>query len=145
MDYSMLMRIQHDDTGVVWNDVTALFRAAGWTEREPDALHAAFAKSTFKVFVFDGPRLVGVGRTVDDGRYYAAIVDVIVLPDRQRQGVGRAIVNDLQQRLTKFLLVTATAAPAVQAFYEKLGWRRQSTAMFLPRSAEQLRANADGS
>jgi len=137
------MRIQHDDTGVIWNDVAALFRDAGWAERKPDTLRAAFASSTFKSFVFDGPRLIGLGRTIDDGHYYATLVDVIVMRDRQRQGVGRAIVNDLQQRLTGFLLVTATAAPEVQKFYEKLGWRRQSTALFLPRSPEQLRANTE--
>jgi GNAT superfamily N-acetyltransferase len=92
-------------------------------------------------FAFEGSELVGVGRTIDDGRFYATVVDVVVRPPYQHRGIGRAIVEDLQSRMKGFLVVTLTAAPDVQPFYHRLGWRTQSTAMILPRSEEQARLN----
>jgi GNAT superfamily N-acetyltransferase len=80
-------------------------------------------------------------RAIDDGRFYATIVDVVVSPSHHRKGVGRAIVEDLQSRLNGFLIVTLTAAPDVQAFYRRLGWLRQTTAMLRPRSKEQASLN----
>jgi ribosomal protein S18 acetylase RimI-like enzyme len=135
------MRIERNDGAVSWQDVTNLFKAVGWGERKPDEVQAAFARSSFKAFAFDGIELLGFGRTIDDGRFYATIVDVVVSPSHQRKGVGRAIVEDLQSRLNGFLIVTLTAAPDVQAFYRRLGWLRQTTAMPRPRSKEQASLN----
>jgi GNAT superfamily N-acetyltransferase len=135
------MRIERDDKAISWEQVASLFQAVGWGRRDPDDVRTAFARSTFKAFAFEGEELAGFGRTIDDGRYYATVVDVVVSPNHQRKGIGRAIVNDLQSRLNGFLVVTLTAAPDVQPFYQKLGWRHQSTAMIRPRSKEQARLN----
>jgi aralkylamine N-acetyltransferase len=135
------MRIERSDAVISWRDVTELFKAVGWGERSPDEVQAAFARSTFKAFAFDDSELLGFGRTIDDGRFYATIVDVVVSPEHQRKGVGRAIVQDLQSRLNGFLIVTLTAAPDVQPFYRRLGWRHQTSAMIRPRSKEQALMN----
>jgi GNAT superfamily N-acetyltransferase len=87
------MRIQHDDSGVSWARVSE--------------------RITFKAFAYEGAELVGFGRTIDGGRYYATIVDVVVNPEHQRKGIGRTIVDDLRSRLGEFLVVTLTAAPEV--------------------------------
>ena len=110
-------------------------------EWDPKDVRAAFARSTLKAFAFEGPELVGFGRTIDDGQFYATVVDVVVSPTHQRKGIGRAIVEDLQARMEGFLVMTLTASPDVQPFYRRLGWRKQSTAMIRPRSEEQARLN----
>jgi aralkylamine N-acetyltransferase len=135
------MQIERDDRSVSWDEVAALFEAVGWGQRNPDEIRAAFARSTFKVFAFEDSELVGFGRTIDDGRFYATVVDVVVAPKHQGKGIGSAIVEDLQTRMSGFLVVTLTAAPAVQPFYRRLGWRNQTTAMIRPRSQEQARLN----
>jgi hypothetical protein len=83
------------------------------------------------------------GRTVDDSRYDATVVDVVQRPDAQHRGVGTRIVRRLQARLESYLLVTLTAAEEVQPFSERLGWRHQRTAMPLPRDDEQERRSCD--
>jgi GNAT superfamily N-acetyltransferase len=138
------MRIEQNDGAVSWEQVAGLFRAVGWGERDPNDVRAAFARCTFKAFAFEGNELVGFGRTVDDGQFYATVVDVVVSPAHQRKGIGRAIVEDIQSRLQGFLVVTLTAAPDVQPFYRQLGWRNQTTAMIRPRSKEQARLNCSG-
>ena len=135
------MRIERDDAGIRWDQVTTLFSAVGWGTRDPDEVRAAFSRSSFKAFAFEAGELIGFGRTIDDGKFYATIVDVVVSPTHQRQGVGRAIVEDIQSRLSGFLVVTLTAAPAVQPFYKRLGWRALTTGMIRPRSPEQARLN----
>jgi GNAT superfamily N-acetyltransferase len=137
------MRIEHSDQGVAWDRVAALFGEIGWTAREPDQVREAFARSTFKAFAYEGDELIGFGRTVDDGRFYATVADVVVIPAWQRRGVGTAIVQDLQTRLKGFLMVTLTATPEVQPFYRRLGWRRLVTAMLFPRSARQAELNCE--
>ena len=139
----MTIRIQTNDSGVSWTEVANLFQAIGWGHREPEHLHAAFSKSTFKCFAFDGTKLVGFGRTIDDGKYYATVVDVVVHPDYQRNSIGRQIMQNLQAAMKGFLVTTLTAAPDAQDFYKKLGWRKLKTGMMLPRSQEQARANCE--
>jgi aralkylamine N-acetyltransferase len=135
------MRIERDDKQVNWEQAAYLFQAVGWGPRNPADVQAAFARSTFKAFAFEGMELVGFGRTIDDGQFYATVVDVVISPAHQRKGIGRAIVEDLQTRMKGFLVVTLTAAPPVQSFYRSLGWRHQTTAMIFPRSSEQARLN----
>lgn len=135
------MRIDRNDETVSWDHVAGLFQAVGWGERDPNDVRAAFARSTFKAFAFEGSDLIGFGRTIDDGQFYATVVDVVVSPSHQRKGIGRAIVEDLQSRMNGFLVVTLTASPDVQPFYRRLGWRNQTTAMIRPRSKEQALLN----
>lgn len=127
------MRIERDDAAIAWTEVADLFAAVGWSAREPSDVREAFGRSTLKAFAFAGDELIGFGRTVDDGKFYATVVDVVVSPAHQRRGVGRAIVEDLQSRMPGFLVVTLTAAPDVQPFYAKLGWQNSSTCMIWPR------------
>lgn len=138
---AMSIRIQTDDTSVSWTEVANLFQAVGWGQREPEHIYGAFSKSTFKCFAFDGQKLVGFGRTIDDGKYCATVVDVIVHPAYHRKGIGGQIMKNLQRSLAGFLYVTLTAAPEVQPFYNTLGWRKAKTGMILPRSEEQARLN----
>jgi GNAT superfamily N-acetyltransferase len=135
-------RIVTDEKNISWHEVATLFAAVSWKGRSAADLQTAFANSRFKAFAFVGDELVGLGRTIDDGKFYATVVDVVVSPAHQGVGVGRAIVQSLQERLNEFLLVTLTAAPPVQAFYETLGWRTMATGMMLPRSPEQAQDNS---
>jgi ribosomal protein S18 acetylase RimI-like enzyme len=91
--------MQDNDSGIRWIEAASLFTAVGWGAREPEHLREAFARSTFKCFAFDDAKLVGFGRTIDDGRYYATLVDRIVHLDYQRQGIGSQIMQNLQNAM----------------------------------------------
>jgi hypothetical protein len=53
------MHIERDDSAISWDAVVSLFRAVGWGDRSPIEVAAAFARSTFKAFVFEASELVG--------------------------------------------------------------------------------------
>lgn len=132
----------HDDAArVSWDEVAALFPLVGWSPRLPSELERAFARSVAAAFAVHDSTLVGFARAVGDGVYYASLVDVVVHPRHQRSGVGTKLVEHVQARLTYPLLLTLTASPDVQAFYQRLGWQPQTTAMIRPRSLEQAERN----
>ena len=139
----MTIQLKTNDSGIDWNEAGGLFTAVGWGAREPEHLREAFAKSTFKCFAFDDVKLIGFGRTIDDGRYYASVVDMIVHPDYQKKGIGTKIMQNLQSAMQGFLYITLTAFPEVQPYYRRLGWRKLKTGMMLPRSEDQARLNCE--
>lgn len=87
--------------------------------------------------------LVGFGRTVDDGMYYALIVDLVVSPDFQNLGVGSTILAELRDRLENYSFTTLTAAEGKESFYVKQGWQKQKTAFIWPRSDKQRAVHAE--
>jgi GNAT superfamily N-acetyltransferase len=127
---------------VDWEAVAALFVAVGWGERQPEQIRAAFEKSSYVIFIYEGPELVAVGRTMDDGCYYAMLVDVAVKPTFQGKGLGSDVVRYLREQLAGYKFVTLTAATGKDDFYLKLGWLRQKSAMIWPMTEAQRDAHA---
>jgi GNAT superfamily N-acetyltransferase len=108
------------------DEPVALHSAVGWSAytREPEALRAAFAGSSFVVTARRGARLVGLARAISDGVMDCYLQDVLVAPDQQRSGVGRALVTvvvDHYSGVRRKVLRTGDE-PRHRAFYESLGW-----------------------
>lgn len=135
------MNIQYRSTieNVDWNQVSTIFEKIGWGKRPPEKVKASFKKSSFMRFAYVDEKLVGMGRTVDDGLYYAWVVDLAILPEYQGVGIGSFILKELEKDLEPFISTMLTAAPGKSGFYEKLGWLKQSTAYIWPRSENQKR------
>lgn len=136
------MNFLHSTSNVDWENVAKLFEDVQWGQRDPTEIRAAFEKSSHVIFIYDDDELVAFGRTMDDGRYYALLVDVVVKPDRQHSGLGSMVVNYLREQLTSYKFVTLTAAPGKEEFYKKLGWQRQETAFIWPVSEIQQKLHA---
>jgi GNAT superfamily N-acetyltransferase len=127
---------------VSWEEVANTIEIVGWGSRSLESIRSSFEKSTFAWFAYDGEKLVGFGRSVDDGHYYAWIVDLAVLPEYQGQGIGSEILKKLETDLKPFITTMLTAVPGKGSFYEKLGWLKQTSAYIFPRSQGQVNAFA---
>jgi hypothetical protein len=127
---------------VDWSSVAALFSQVGWGQRDPELIRCAFEKSSYVMFVHDADELIAFGRTMDDGCYYAMLVDVVVKPGRQLGGLGSEIVTYLREQLVGYKFITLTTAPGKDDFYLKLGWLRQGSAMIWPVSVQQRELHA---
>lgn len=117
--------------------IAEIFLLVEWGERNPNEIKAAFDKSSFTVVVYHDNQIIGFGRTFDDGKYYATICDVAIDPKHQGKGIGKRIVSNLKDRLSGYLFITLTAAPGKGGFYDKIGWKRQSSAYIWPVSEKQ--------
>jgi len=128
--------------GVTWERVSEVFAAVGWGKRDPAELRQAFERSSFVRFAYDGDKIVGFGRTMDDGRFYGLIVDLVVDPVYQGKGIGSRILRELREAMSGYIFVTLTAAPGKHQFYVKQGWKRQTSAFIWPRNEKQAREYA---
>ncbi len=94
---------------------------------DADLQEKVFRNSDEMIFVKDGDRIIGVGRALSDGIAQAAIYNIAVDPDYQRQQVGHTIISLLLDRLRGLNIILYTH-PKTLRLYEKYGFRRNKTA-----------------
>ena len=120
---------KYDQERIDWEELSNLYRIAPLGEKMADDLQTSFGNSMYKCFVFEGPKLVGVGRVLADGVDCAYICDVAVHPKCQGTGLGKSIVKKLMALSEGHKKVILYANPGKEGFYKKLGFKRMSTAM----------------
>ena len=72
------------------NEYLSLFETTGWNREyhlRAEELEDALRRSWYWVGAYDQDRLVATGRIVSDGTFHSLIVDVIVRPEYQAQGL----------------------------------------------------------
>ena len=124
----MDVELRFDCAGVDWTAVHGTLKRVGMGHFSPERHRQAFEASRAAVFAYACGRLVGFARALSDGVCQAAIYDVAVVPEFQRQGIGAALVRALLSRL-EGLNVILYASPGKEDFYRKLGLRKMKTAM----------------
>ncbi|MEE9206998.1 MAG: GNAT family N-acetyltransferase [Gemmatimonadota bacterium] len=105
----------------------SLFESTGWNEMyglSAGKLKRAVGKSWRVMSVFDKEELVGCGRLLSDGVLYAVMFDVIVLPARQREGIGSEIVRHLLWECVEAGIrdVLLFSARGTADFYRRFGF-----------------------
>lgn len=104
-----------------------LFLSTGWNEKfnlDQQALEKAIQNSTFYVSAYEDERLVGFARAMSDRVMYAAIYDVMVLPEYKKRGIGKKLVENITQQCREcgVYSVHLFAASGTEPFYQKLGY-----------------------
>ena len=92
------MTIDYRDThDVDLDQLTVLFNAVGWERRTADRERLAqlVRESLYVVSAWDDDRLVGFARGISDGATNAYISTVAVLPEYQKRGIGRELIQRL--------------------------------------------------
>jgi ribosomal protein S18 acetylase RimI-like enzyme len=118
-----------DLSGIDWDELSALYRAAPLGDKAPDDLELVFRNSMFRAFAFDSGALVGAGRALADGRDCSYICDIAVHPSHQGRGLGKQIVARLVHLSVQHRKIILYAVPGKESFYESFGFRRMTTAM----------------
>jgi len=101
---------------------------------EPDRIAAMVAHANLVVTARDGigGRLVGVARSVTDFAYCCYLSDLAVDRDRQRSGIGRALIDETRRHLHPRATLILLSAPKAVDYYPKIGFRRHEAAFVLP-------------
>lgn len=118
-----------ESDGIDWQELSVLYRIAPLGNKSAEHLHLVFDNSRFKCFVLDGGKLVGAGRALADGRDCSYLCDIVVHPEYQSRGLGKAIVARLTELSAGHRKIILYANPGKEGFYRKLGFRRMLTAM----------------
>ncbi len=126
----MAIELKMGTRDIDWSQVCTIFERAPLGTRDPEQLLRAAEKSYAVCSAYDGTAIVGFGRALSDGEYQSAIYDVVVMPEYQGRGVGKAIMEALLAELPQGPgPVLIYAVPGKQGFYEKLGFSVLRTGM----------------
>ena len=109
-------------------DYNRLRKSAGWKEIEPNQARGSIENSAFLVSVIIDGETVGMGRVFTDGGHVVVISDIVVLPQYQRKGLGKTIMNTIMDYIRNSIkpgeavFVNLMAAKDKEPFYRKFGF-----------------------
>ncbi len=120
--------MEYKENALCYEDYCKLRESAGWPLFSKEQTQKALDSSLYTVIAVDADQTVGMGRLLGDGMYYV-VVDIVVQPDYQKQGIGSQIVNSIIEYVDKRTptggrsSIQLIAEKGKEAFYEKLGFK----------------------
>jgi GNAT superfamily N-acetyltransferase len=107
------------------DEVVGLYKANGWSSADkPEKLIPALQNSDSLVTARISVKLVGIGNAISDGSLVVYYPHLLVHPDYKNKGIGRSMMELLQQRYASFHQQMLTADVDAVEFYESLGFER---------------------
>lgn len=120
----MKVQVQLDDS-IQTDEVLAIYHANGWSSAEkPVELMAALQNSHTLATARSEGRLVGIGNAISDGHLVVCYPHMLVHPEFQRRGIGKALMAKMQERFHGFHQQILLADGDAVAFYESIGFSR---------------------
>jgi ribosomal protein S18 acetylase RimI-like enzyme len=109
------------------DEIMELYASVGWTNytNRPDMLRQAFEKSLCVLGAYEDEKLIGFIRAVGDGLSIVLIQDIIVRPQYQRMGYGKAMLTAIMERYQaayQMELLTDDTQKTV-SFYRSVGFK----------------------
>lgn len=102
--------------------------AVGWKGLDLKQAETGLKNSAYLTAAWDGDTPVGMARVISDGGYMTLVVDVMVLPRYQGQGIGKQLMTNINLWLDSLgkdglcIMVNLMATKGNEGFYEKLGF-----------------------
>lgn len=113
-------------------------RAVGWEHRSETQARDLIINARHSVTAWRNGALVGMGRSTGTGAKYAHLVDIAVLPDCHRTGVGSALLTHLLKLVDLETSIGATitlhASPGAEQFYARFGFLESATPGLMTRN-----------
>ncbi len=101
-----------------------VYRANGWSHaNRPDLLRIAVDRADFTQVAVEDDTVLGFIRTMSDGAFAVYIADILVLPDRQGQGIGSQLFAAALAHypMAQFHHQVLLAEKGAEGFYRQAG------------------------
>ncbi len=104
--------------------VQELFLSVGWVSGQyPTRLHKALMHSSTVITAWDGDRLAGLVRVLDDSEMVAYMHYVLVNPLYQRRGIANRMIEMVKEKYKNYLYIEVMPEESKNAaFYERFGF-----------------------
>ena len=121
-------------------ELLELYSSVGWTAytRDPQALERAIRQSGFIWTAREeGGPLLGLVRGITDDVSILFVQDILVRPDAQRRGIGRALMRAVLERYAhvRQMALLTNDGPEQLAFYRALGFHNTRELVNTPTNA----------
>ena len=105
--------------------VAELFLSVRWVVgKYPDRLYKALMNSSRVISAWDGDRLIGLIRVMDDSELVCFINYVLVHPDYRGQGIAGHLLEMVKDAYKSYLYINVMIGESKNApFYEKYGFK----------------------
>jgi len=120
------MKIEISDTREInQKNIIALYRANDWSSaNKPTELYNALLNSHSLITAWDNDNLIGLGNAISDGYLVVYYPHLLVHPDYHGKGIGKMIVEQMQEKYKDFHMQMLTADGKAIDFYQKMGFER---------------------
>lgn len=107
------------------DEVQSLFLSAGWVSGQyPSRLYKALMHSSTVITAWDGDRLVGLVRLIDDSELVAYMHYVLVDPEYHGHGIAGNMIKMVKEKYKNYLYIEIMPEERKNAsFYEKYGFQ----------------------
>ena len=108
------------------DEIKRLYTEVGWSAYTENmlALEQGYKNSLLVLAAYENEKLLGIIRVVGDGFTIVFVQDILVFPEKQRQGVGTALLKAVLAQypdVRQIELITDNT-PKTVAFYKSLGF-----------------------
>lgn len=117
-----MIELRQSADGITPEQLDGFF--VGWPTPPDQPTHLRLLRSSYAVaLAVDDGRVVGFANAVSDGVLSAHIPLLEVLPQWQGQGIGRRLIESLQQQLEHLYMIDIVCDPNLESFYAPLGFQ----------------------
>ena len=111
-------------------EICRLYSEVGWTAytKNMQALEQGYRNSLLVLAAYENDDLLGIIRVIGDGFTVVFVQDLLVFPEKQRQGVGTALLKAVLDRYhdVRQIQLTTDQNPRTIAFYKSMGFTELS-------------------
>ncbi len=110
-----------------------LREAVNWKKLSEEQAAKALSNSLYMITAYENGRPIGMGRIVGDGAVICYVQDLIVIPEKQKDGIGGIILEKLKEFVEKegipgtTMMFDLMCAKGREAFYKKHGFIARPT------------------
>ena len=110
-----------------------IIEAVGWKTYSKAQVEKALKNTMYMVKAMVGDQVAGMGRVVGDGAVICYVQDLIVIPEKQSDGIGGMILSRLKEFVTQegipgtTMMFDLMCAKGRENFYEKHGFIARPT------------------
>jgi predicted N-acetyltransferase YhbS len=123
------------NTPVTAQEVADLFRSSG-IRRPVDQLERIqrmIDHADLTITAWEGGKLVGIARAITDYSYCCYLSDLAVDRAYQNLGIGKQLIQKLQEQLTEEVSLILLSAPNAMEYYPKVGFQKAENAFLIQR------------
>ena len=127
--------INYDFSKPKVKEVLQLYKTSGiyneqWSE---DRMMNTLENSDILLCCYDDKKLIGIARGITDFHWIAHLSHLAVHPDYQGQGIGKKLVQMVNEKLGDGVALMVHSVPGAKKFYEGLGFEPYNDVYRIPR------------